>query len=83
MCVVRGNVVCGARSAHVTGVAEEMGVQGEALRAGLIGELLAALLRKDKADKGTGMYTEEVRLAFKNTFGTICSSEFSVYASGL
>lgn len=46
MCVVRGNVVCGAHSAHVTGVAEEMRVQREALRAGLIGELLTTLLRE-------------------------------------
>lgn len=42
-----GGAVCGAHSAHVTAVAEEMGVQGEALRAGLIGELLPALLRRD------------------------------------
>lgn len=45
MCVVRGGGgVCGARSAHVTGVAEQVRVQGEALRAGLIGELLPTFL---------------------------------------
>lgn len=38
--------MCGAHSAHVTGVAEEMRVQREALRAGLIGELLTTLLRE-------------------------------------
>lgn len=45
--------MCGAQSAHVTGVAEEMRVQGEALRAGLIGELLTTLLRggREDADK--------------------------------
>lgn len=48
MCVVCRNVLCGAHSVHVTGVAEEVSVQGEALRAGLIGELLAALLRKKR-----------------------------------
>lgn len=42
--------VRGAHSAHVTRVAEEMGVQGEALRAGLIGQLLAALLERDMED---------------------------------
>lgn len=36
--------MCGAHSVHVARVAEEVGVQREALRAGLIGELLAALL---------------------------------------
>lgn len=46
VCVVRGNVVCGAHSAHVTGVAEEMRVQREALRAGLVGELLTTLLKE-------------------------------------
>lgn len=51
MCVVRGNVVCGAHSAHVTGVAEEMRVQREALRAGLIGELLTTLLRERGGEK--------------------------------
>lgn len=39
--------VRGAHSAHVAGVAEEMGVQGEALRAGLIRQLLAALLERE------------------------------------
>lgn len=34
-----------AHSAHVTRMAEQMRVQREALRAGLIGELLATLLR--------------------------------------
>lgn len=34
----------------MTRVAEEMGVQGEALRAGLIGQLLAALLEKETGD---------------------------------
>lgn len=38
--------MCGAHSAHVTGVAEEMRVQREALRAGLIRELLTTLLRE-------------------------------------
>lgn len=52
MCVVRGNVVCGAHSAHVTGVAEEMRVQREALRAGLIGELLTTLLREREREGG-------------------------------
>lgn len=36
--------VCGMHSAHVTGVAEEVRVQRVALSAGLVGELLAALL---------------------------------------
>lgn len=36
--------MCGAHSVHVAGMAEEMGVQGETLRAGLIGELLSTLL---------------------------------------
>lgn len=35
----------GAHPAHVTGVAEEVGVQGEALRAWFIRELLPTLLR--------------------------------------
>lgn len=48
MCVLCRKVLCGARSGHVTGVAEEVRVQGEALRAGLIGELLAALLRRKR-----------------------------------
>lgn len=52
VCVVRGNVVCGAHSAHVTGVAEEMRVQREALRAGLIGELLTTLLRERERGGG-------------------------------
>lgn len=51
VCVVRGNVVCVARSGHVTGVAEEMRVQREALRAGLIRELLTTLLGGGGADK--------------------------------
>lgn len=37
--------VCGVHSAHVTGVAEEVRVQREALSAGLVGELFAALLQ--------------------------------------
>lgn len=64
VCVVRGNVVCGAHSAHVTGVAEEMRVQREALRARLIGELLTTLLRGGKETQiRTGMHTQEVRSA--------------------
>lgn len=43
--------MCGAHSAHVTGVAEEMRVQREALRAGLIGELLTTLLRERGGEK--------------------------------
>lgn len=57
--------MCGARSAHVTGVAEEMRVQREALRAGLIRELFTTLLGGEGRDKKrqirTGMHTEEVR----------------------
>lgn len=40
--------MCGAHSVHMARVAEEVGVQREALRAGLIGELLAALLRVEE-----------------------------------
>lgn len=40
----------GARPAHVTGVAEEVGVQREALRAWFIGELLPTLLYKETAE---------------------------------
>lgn len=53
--------MCATHSAHVTGVAEEMRVQREALRAGLIGELLAALLGEGKNKNTrirTGMHTE-------------------------
>lgn len=39
--------VRGAHSGHVTWVAKEVGVQREALRAGFIGQLLAALLERD------------------------------------
>lgn len=46
ICLAWRRSVCGAHSAHVTGVAEEMGVQGEALCARLIGELLTALLKR-------------------------------------
>lgn len=53
VCAVRGNAVCGAHSAHVTGVAEEMRVQGEALRPGFVRELLTTLLREEN-DKNTG-----------------------------
>lgn len=52
MCVVRGDVMCGAHSVHMARVAEEVGVQREALRAGLIGELLAALLRVEERRRG-------------------------------
>lgn len=51
VCVVRGSAVCGTHSAHVTGVAEEMRVQREALRARLIRELLTTLLRGVKKKK--------------------------------
>lgn len=63
--------VCGVHSAHVTGVAEEVRVQRVALRAGLVGELLAALLqetargggggaeRERESDKAPGMLLEE------------------------
>lgn len=53
--------VRGAHSAHVTRVAEEVGVQGEALRAGLIRQLLATLLEND--GKGS------VRSGSVNTIG--------------
>lgn len=51
----------------MTGVAQEMRVQGEALRARLIGELLTTLLReeKKKRDKAPGMLIEEGRSATK------------------
>ena len=47
VCVVWGNVKWSTHSAHVTGVAEEMRVQREALRAGLIRELLTTLLKEE------------------------------------
>ena len=40
--------MCGARSGHVTRVAEEMGIQREALGARLIGELLPTLLERER-----------------------------------
>lgn len=83
MCVVRGNVVSGAHSAHVTGVAEEMRVQGEALRAGLIRELLTTLLRgkKKKTQIRTGMHTQEVRPTIKplhKKSQTVCNFDSNV-----
>ena len=53
----------GAHSAHVTGVAEEVSVQGEALRAGLIREPLSTPLRKkEDADRERNINTgSEVR----------------------
>lgn len=40
--------MCGAHSVHMARVAKEVGVQREALGAGLIRELLAALLRGEE-----------------------------------
>lgn len=57
--------MCGAHSAHVTGVAEEMRVQREALRAGLVGELLTTLL-KERENKVRNRNTEEVRSHIKD-----------------
>lgn len=59
MCVVRGNVVCGAHSLHVTRVAQEMRVEGEALRAGLVRELLVTLLKGGEMGE-----RKDVRLVF-------------------
>lgn len=47
VCVVWGKVVRGAHPAHVTGVTEEMGIQGEALRARFIRELLPTFLQRN------------------------------------
>lgn len=62
ICLAWFRSVCGAHSAHVTGVAEEMGVQREALRARLIRELLTALLKGGETrerDEAPGMLIEE------------------------
>lgn len=48
--------MCGAHSVHMARVAEEVGVQREALRAGLIGQLLAALLRVEERRRGEVSY---------------------------
>ena len=47
-----GALMCGARSGHVTRVAEEMGIQREALGARLIGELLPTLLEREREREG-------------------------------
>lgn len=53
VCVVWGKALRGAHPAHVTGVAEEMGVQREALRARFIRELLPTLLHRDIENRRT------------------------------
>lgn len=44
VCVVRGKVMCDAHPGHVARVAEEVGIQREALRSRLIRQLLPTLL---------------------------------------
>lgn len=48
VCVVRGKVMCDAHPGHVARVAEEVGIQREALRSRLIRQLLPTLLKKRK-----------------------------------
>lgn len=72
----------GAHSAHVTGVAEEMRVQREALRAGLIGELLTTLLRKEGGGGTTDKQTEEVRSLANTTHLQLKSQSTSLWSNG-
>lgn len=59
---MRRGSVCVAHPGHVTGVAEEMRVQGEALRAGLVGEPLTALLGgREVRGQSPGRFRTKVR----------------------
>lgn len=69
--------VGGAHSAHVTGVAEEMGIQGEALRSGLIRQALATLLREEVKNKS------KTRVFKMLCFSVYMETEFSNFHTGI